>query len=163
MGDGEVIELFSLKRGQDLVELRRFGRPQQWVGYSHGYSSLAFSPDGKFLAAADGVNGGSQLRMPRHRDGVIRIYDPATGQELRVVTGHHGLVTSVQFSPDSKTLVSGGEDGTVRLWETASGKQLRCFEGHRDRVTCVSFSPDGRTVISGSGDSTALVWNVTSP
>jgi len=163
IGDGEMIKLFGLTRGQDLVELRRFGRPQQPVCYSYGYSSLAFSPDGKVLAAADGVNGLNGFRLPLPRDGVIRIYEPATGQELRVLTGHHGLVTSVQFSPDGKTLVSGGEDGTVRLWEAASGKQLRCFEGHRDRVTCVIFSPDGRTVISASGDSTALVWNAMLP
>jgi WD40 repeat protein len=163
IGDGEMIKLFGLTRGQDLVELRRFGRPQQPVSHSYGYSSLAFSPDGKFLAAADGVNGMNGFRMPLPRDGVIRIYEPATGQEVRVLKGHHGLVMSVHFSPDSKTLVSGGEDGTVRLWEAATGKQLRCFEGHRDRVTCVNFSPDGRTVISGSCDSTALVWNVTLP
>jgi WD40 repeat protein len=77
-----------------------------------------------------------------------------------VLRGHRRLATSLQFSPDGHTVVSGEEDGSIRLWDVASGKELHRWEGHRDAVTCLAFSPDGRTVVSGSRDSTALVWDV---
>jgi WD40 repeat protein len=122
-------------------------------------TSLLFSCDGKMLAVAAEVP--RDQRDPRGpQDGVIRVYEVTTGDERTVLNGHRKLVTSLQFAPDGKTLVSGSEDGTVRVWDVASGKDLRRFEGHRDKVTCVAFAPDGRTVISGSGDSTALVWDV---
>jgi len=155
---GGIIELWDLKSDESV---RRLGAaPGPWSP-GHGFASLAFSPDGKLLAAAEGV--APRDLHPPPRPGVIRLYEAATGQERLVLQGYRRLVTSIQFSPDGKTLVSGGEDGTVRLWDVASGKELHRFEGHRDRVTCVAFAPDGRTVISSSGDSTALVWDVTPP
>jgi WD40 repeat protein len=153
---GPTIELSEVAGGHVL---RQFGPPRfpRPIG---GYSALAFSPDGRRLAAADGVEGyGSRGRFPP--DGVIRVFTVDTGQEQLVLAGHRRFVTGVQFAADGATLVSGGEDGTVRLWDTAGGRELHRFEGHRGGVTCVAFAPDGRTVISGSDDGTALVWDVT--
>jgi WD40 repeat protein len=156
VGRAATIELQDLNRDQVFRCLGPTHKPND---NSNRFFSLAFAPDGRLLAAAIEAEW-DRMRGISPRDGVIRIYDVATGDERMVLKRHRKLVTSVQFSPDGKTLVSGGEDGTVRLWDLASGKELRRFEGHRDKVTCVAFAPDGRTVISGSGDSTALVWDV---
>ena len=55
------------------------------------------------------------------------------------------------FSPDGKTLASGGEDATVRLWRTDTGYELMTFTEHRAPVWCVAFSPDGGTLASAGG------------
>jgi hypothetical protein len=66
----------------------------------------------------------------------------------------HSLVVAIAFSPDGRTLASGGGDGPIRLWEVASGREVRRLEGHTAWVRAVSFSPDGRTLASGGEDGT---------
>ena len=143
-----------------LVLLVRFRRrfepdPRRESRPGSFFSSLAFSPDGKLLAIAAGGWVNRDKAFPPSGDGVIRVYDVATCKEQSALQGHRKLVSSVQFSPDGHTLVSGGEDGTVRLWEVATGRELHRFEGHRGPVTAVAFTPDGRAILSGSRDSTA--------
>ena len=91
--------------------------------------------------------------------GLVRLYDLTTGAELFQLAHQEPLLA---FSPDGKTLATGGhEDHAVYLWDASTGKQLRRFTGHQGTITALAFSPDGRRLISGSADSTALVWDVT--
>jgi WD40 repeat protein len=76
--------------------------------------------------------------------------------------GHADYVSSVAFSPDSKTLASGSYDQTIRLWEVASGQSLRELKGHTGAVRSMAFSPDGKTLPSGSYDQTIRLWEVAS-
>jgi WD40 repeat protein len=84
-----------------------------------------------------------------------------TGEELRTFTGHMDHVTSIAFSPDGHTALSGSYDKTLKLWEVPTGKELRTFTGHADQVLSVAFSPDGRTALSGSTDKTLKLWDMT--
>jgi hypothetical protein len=71
-------------------------------------------------------------------------------------------VTSVTFSPDGSTALSGSADQTLILWDVSSGQPLRTFTGHSIGVTSVAFSPDGKTALSGSYDTTLIWWDVSS-
>ena len=78
--------------------------------------------------------------------------------------GHVGWVSSIAFSPDGKTVISGSHDGTLILWDTVTGRQLRLIEGHRQHgrpfsVTSVAFSPDGKKLLSASEDKTLRFWD----
>src|SRR5216683_5571144 len=67
---------------------------------------------------------------------------------------HGSWVDCAAFSPDSKTLVSGGSDRTIRLWEVATGREIWHYLGQERAVYSVAFSPNGKMVASGSADST---------
>ena len=87
----------------------------------------------------------------------------------RTLTGHHFEVYSMAFSPDGKTLASGGgylssdlKPGEIMLWEMDTGKRLRSLTGHTGGVWSVAFSPDGKTLASSSADKTIKLWDVSS-
>ncbi len=109
---------------------------------------LAFSPDGKVLAA-----GGAGSRA--ERTGAIVLWDAASGKELHTVRAHGPRVRCLAFSPDGKTLATGGSDQTVRLWEVATGKEGIAFKGNDD-IKAVRFSPDGKSLASAAGDTVTL-------
>jgi WD40 repeat protein len=66
----------------------------------------------------------------------------------------------VTFTPNGKSLVSGGHDETVRLWDVATGKERATVKGHTFYVGSVAFGPDGKTLATGSWDRTIKVWDI---
>jgi WD40 repeat protein len=111
--------------------------------------TVAFAPDGKALAAVGNA---------------LHLWDvTAKTSKLRTkVRGHYGPVPGIAFSPDGKTLVSGGADGTVRLWDlTGSEPKARLpVRGHDDEVRAVALAPDGRILATSSHDGTLRIWEL---
>jgi WD40 repeat protein len=83
----------------------------------------------------------------------------ASGEARLILKGHHDPVCWA-FSPDGKTIASGGLDKTVKLWDVATGSQRATFVGHQDSVHGVTFSPDGRTLASCGSSRSIKLWDV---
>ena len=90
-------------------------------------------------------------------DGKVRIWSVPEWKLVQTLTGHAGPVHSVEFSPDGRSLVSGGEDQTVRIWSVEHGKLIAALKESQAPVLSVSFSPSGEFV-AASTEQTVLAW-----
>ncbi|WP_206061972.1 WD40 repeat domain-containing protein [Nonomuraea basaltis] len=132
-------------------EVPSLGEPtgSSLITYTKTIHGVAFSPDGKTLAAGTS-------------DGPVLLWDIATRRRTATLTGHTGSsahVFSVAFSPGGRLLASGSGDNTVRLWNVSSGRPTATLTGHTAPVNSVAFSPDGKTLASSSSDETVRLWS----
>ena len=79
---------------------------------------------------------------------------PASPESKPVTSlhGHSALVWAVSFSPDGKSLASGGDDGTVRIWDSVKGEATAAFRGHADQMIHIAFTNSTAVATAGHGD-----------
>jgi RNA polymerase sigma factor (sigma-70 family) len=142
---GHAVALWDLETGRQQASLAMASRntPHQ----------LAFSPDGRWLAA---VNGGGRRDDP----GEVKVWEVAGGKEWYSLEGHKTRASSVAFSPDGRTLATGDMQGTLFLWELATGRRRHQFVGHESWIRSLAFSPDGRLLAVSSAEAPVYVWDV---
>lgn len=142
--DRQSIRIWDLSSGKKVRQFETLAVE----GHVH---TLLFAPDGRTLA------------YHTQDDSAFHLWDVVTGKK-RPFRPHlpkdQKTIAGFAFSPDGKTIATGGWDGIVRLWEVATGKERRALAGHIGYVNCLAFSPDGKKLASGSQDTTALIWDL---
>ena len=140
---------------------RTIGNDGAGSPFTDRVNTLAFSPDGKFLA----IGGGEPSR-----GGEIKVWDIQSGraaaQSAPVFARefpniHSDAVLALEFSADGKFLASGAADKIARVTDLASGKVVKSFEGHTHHILGIAWSLDGRTLATAGADNVVKVWDVT--
>jgi WD40 repeat protein len=129
-----TVRAWDSRTGKELFRI-----PSQWFA-----PHMSISPDGRVLALAE--------------FNIMRFLDTETGAVLMVIKGEGQLINSVDFSPDGKWLVTGGD--SIRVWDVTNGQLLRDYCNQLGFVRRVVFTPDGKNLISGGDDNTIRVWDV---
>ena len=142
---GRWLATWDLNKTISLRDARR-GTLLQRFTVDRGWYTLAFSRDGRLLAAHDA---GTKT---------IRVWEAATGKEQKRFPAEDA--SALLFSADGKTLITGGRERLIRLWDRASGKEVGRLKGDGDLVNAIALSPDGKSLASGSYNGTVRLWDL---
>lgn len=110
---------------------------------------MAFSPDGRYLAA--GITGQVQL------------WDVEKRELIRTIRGFERVVQTLAFSPDGRLMAGGTQDGQVWLWDASRGEEIQVIQAGTSGVRLLAFTPDGRFVLTGVGKLPLMLWDVPKP
>ena len=160
---------------------------QNFTGYGAAVNSVAFSPDGQYVASgsedrsvkvwrlANGTLVSSRLDHTQRvnavafsrdglwlasgsDDGMAKLYRTSDWGLARTLTGHVNNVLSLAFAPNSASLATGSWDQTIRLWRVTDGSVVLLLT-HGSGVDSVAFAPDGKTLASGAWDKSIKLWD----
>jgi WD40 repeat protein len=180
--------LFALSPGPNRVMLWRSATrtplPRTLHALAGDVNGLAFSPDGKLIAAAGNgdtvlwdATAGKILRLLPGASkvafspdgltvaigegtGAEELYDLRTGRQTGTFSTA-GSTDSIDFSPDGKLLASASLTGIVTLWDVARKREARELPGAVAAYS-VRFSPDGKLIAVGDSSGRVVLWNTTS-
>ncbi len=139
-----------LGRGKQTANPDESGPPplkliKRLGGFSDWVASVAFSPDGKKLAA------GSY--------DAVTLFNPADGKSLGKVATGAGYVKSLAFSRDGQLLIAGSYQ-SLSVWDSATLKQRSTVSGHTGFITGMAVSPDGTLLATSSDDESIRLWSL---
>lgn len=90
----------------------------------------------------------------------VRIYDVEKCNEIRAITQNaRAFLTSVELSPDGRSVFTGLTNYQMRLWSVSTGELLRSFVGHTDWVRAVAYTNDSKLLGTASDDGSVRIWN----
>jgi WD40 repeat protein len=137
---GKGVTVWDVTTGRERITLPGQG----------GYLSLAFSPDGRWLAYAGGVTPGK---------GGATVWDWQAGRKQLTIAGHLGPSWGLAFSPDGRRLATAGQDHAIKVWDATTGQEALTLREHNDAVWSVAFSRDGHRLVSAGLDHTVRIWD----
>ena len=135
-GAGGMVKLWNVSRRTEIATLLHDEQVQ----------TVAFSPDGEFLAVGDGSRDGS---------GSVKIWNVRNQQVTATLKGDIAVVRSVTFSPDDRYLASSHYNGEVKVWNVSDWQPLRTIPHAGDYD--IAFSPDGKMIV-GTGNENVNLW-----
>lgn len=134
---------FALGTGEGFVLVGDLatGHPvKELTGPASEIRHLAYSPDGRYLAAGFTA------------DQTARVWNVETGQAVGIPLPHPNWVQSVAFNPDGSRLVTGGDGQQTVLWDFSNGRRIPPPIDHDDVVVSAEYSADGLLLLSASMD-----------
>ena len=159
------------------------------LGHLHRIKSIAFSPDGNYIASVGGfsntarlwnIQTGKKVSIRRGHskgfnlvvfsldgptfatvgyDNAAYLWDGKTGDPKITLTGHRKQVSCVAYSPDSKFIATGGSEGTIRLWDATTGTHQTTLISEVGSVRALAYSPDGDIIVCGGGNGDVQLWD----
>jgi WD40 repeat protein len=152
--DGQAI-LWDWNADQNAMNPRSLPHEERPVG------SSIFSPgEGEYIVTTSERHVQGQT-FSRVEAGEAWVWKTSTGEKVASLTGHTGVITSVEFSPDGKYILTASSDSTARVWDWKSeqmNSHPAILSGHTDGLRGARFSPDGQYVLTFSQDNTARLW-----
>lgn len=158
-------ELLSLPGHETIVEAVAFSPNGRTIAAAGGRNVLAWDLSGnrqdtefmdiEWSAKAVAFSQAGATAIGSAKDVLVALPDATEQKRLR---GHVRVVNDLAFSPYGTRLVSGSHDNTAIVWELPSGDRLKTLIGHSNHVVAVAYSPDGKTIATGSKDNTIILW-----
>lgn len=147
--DGKLLAI-SRYGHVELIDAEMRTTVQALRGHQGKVNAVAFSSDGKMLAAVAGEPG---------LFGELKIWNVEDGKESQSIRGHVDSIYAVAFSPDGTAVATGSYDQEIKLWSVKDGHEIRTLSGHNGPIFDLAFHPAGRILASASGDATAKLWD----
>lgn len=144
MGARQEIKIWDANSGELL---------RTFVGADESSSSVAFSPDGKTLAAAfvtqvilwNATNGEKIATL--------------AGQSVGTTTGYNLGVGQISFSPDGVYLATANMDGTPKIWDLNTYRKVMSLVAEMLPPKAIAYNPDGKSLATGGDEGIVRVWD----
>jgi WD40 repeat protein len=143
--DSKLVAVGTLKGPVRVLEAGSGRQLLELSGVTGSVRALAFSPDGKTLAA-----GG---------DPDIHLWSIPSGKDLGRLTGHTGKLWALAFDATGMRLASGGSDKTVRLWDVGRRQSLLRLDAG-ERIRAVTFTASGHELVTAGMQQPIRIWSV---
>ncbi len=118
---------------------------QNLIVNNAGIQAIKLTSDNKYLISAG-------------EDSKIKVWDFLTGQELFSLSGHHGIIFSLEISKDNQYIISGDSNAEIIIWHLTTGEIIVKLQEHIGTILSLAVTSDNQYIISASSDRTIKIW-----